>query len=440
MPSFHARHSERSTSRRGFLAASGVGLSSGWLPALAASAADDPDRKRACIVLWMAGGPAQTDTFDPKPGHANGGPFRAVRTAAGGVQIGEHLPQVAARMNELAVVRSMATREGDHGRASLHLRTGNLPQGAIDFPVFGSLVSKELERPGGDLPGYVSITPRVGAAALSAGFLGPQYAPLVVGGGGTTFDTTYGSDSGGLRVENLGLPANVSAARAAERLALLDESESDFLASRPGAATASHRSAYQRAVRLMRESAAKAFDLSDEPDPLRDRYGRNRFGQGCLLARRLVERGVPFVEVSLGGWDTHDNNFNQVRNLCGTLDPAWATLMADLKDRGLLATTTVVWMGEFGRTPGVNPRSGRDHYPNAWSVVLGGGGIKGGQAVGRTGPDGMAVEERPVSVPDLLATVCLAVGVDPTKQNPSNVNRPIRIVDQSANPVREVLA
>ncbi len=425
-------------SRRVFLA--GAALSSGFLPALAARAAADPARKRACIVLWMAGGPAQTDTFDPKPGHPNGGPFRAIDTATPGIQIGEHLPRVAARMNDLAVIRSMATREGDHGRASLHLRTGNLPQGAIDFPVFGSLVSKELADHAGDLPGYVSITPRVGAAALSAGFLGPQYAPLVVGNGGTEFDTVYGNDSGGLRVENLGLPRGVSATRAADRLALLEESESDFLASRPGAATASHRSAYQRAVRLMRESAAKAFDLSDEPAALRDRYGRNRFGQGCLLARRLVERDVPFVEVSLGGWDTHDNNFRQVRALCDTLDPAWAALMADLKDRGLLDTTTVVWMGEFGRTPGVNPRQGRDHYPTAWSVVLGGGGVRGGRVVGRTGPDGMAVEERPVSVPDLLATVCLAVGVDPTKQNPSNVNRPIRIVDQSANPVREVLA
>ncbi|MBX9583172.1 MAG: DUF1501 domain-containing protein [Gemmataceae bacterium] len=423
--------------RRDALRLGAAGLSSGWLPALAARAAD-PDRKRACIVLWMSGGPAQTDTFDPKPGHPNGGPFKAIDTAAPGVRVAEHLPLVAGQMKHLAVIRSMATKEGDHGRATLHLRTGNLPRGAIDFPVFGSLVAKERENPG-DLPGYVSITPRVGAAALSAGFLGPQYAPLVVGGNGDVFDPASGG-TGGLRVENLGLPANVSPARMADRLALLDESEADFLAPRPGAATASHRSAYRRAVRLMRESAAKAFDLSDEDDKLRDRYGRNRFGQGCLLARRLVGRGVPFVEVTLGGWDTHDNNFAQVRNLCGTLDPAWATLMADLKDRGLLGTTTVVWMGEFGRTPGVNPRNGRDHYPNAWSVVLGGGGIKGGQAVGRTGAGGLEVEDRPVSVPDLLGTVCRALGIDCEKQNLSNVNRPIRIVDQSAKPVAEVLA
>jgi uncharacterized protein (DUF1501 family) len=422
-------------SRRAFLAA---GVSSYWLPALAASAANDPDRKRSCIVLWMSGGPTQTDTFDPKPDHPNGGPFKAIKTSVEGVKISEHLPLVASQMKHLAIVRSMATKEGDHGRATLNLHTGNLPQGAIEFPVFGSLVAKEKEQPGADLPGFVSITPRgFGGAALSAGFLGPQYAPLVVGGNGDTFGT---ETTGGLNVENLGLPAKVSPQRADERRQLLDDLESDFLTSRPGTATKSHASAYQRAARLMRESAAKAFDLSDEADKLRDQYGRNRFGQGCLLARRLVERGVPFVEVSLGNWDTHDNNFVQVKSLCQTLDPAWATLMSDLKDKGLLDTTTVVWMGEFGRTPGINPRQGRDHYPNAWSVVLGGGGIKGGQVVGKTSKDGMLVEERPTSVPDLLATICLALGINPEKQNMSNVNRPIRIVDQSAVPVKEVLS
>jgi hypothetical protein len=411
----------------------------GWLPALAACAAGDPARKRACIVLWMAGGPTQTDTFDPKPGHANGGPFRAIDTAAPGVRVAEHLPRVAGQMKHLAVVRSMATREGDHARATLHLRTGNLPQGGIDFPTFGALVSNEHARPDADLPGYVSISPRgFGPAALTAGFLGSRHAPLVVGGTG---GDVFAAESGGeLRVENLGLPAGVSGRRADERRALLEETEGEFLAARPGAATDSHRSAYQRAVRLMKESAAKAFDLEGEKAAVRDRYGRTRFGQGCLLARRLVERGVPFVEVALGGWDTHDNNFAQVKGLCGTLDPAWAALVADLNDRGLLDTTTIVWMGEFGRTPGINPRQGRDHYPNAWSVVLGGGGIAGGRAVGKTGKDGMTVEERPVAVPDLLATICRAIGVDPAKQNMSNVSRPIRIVDQSAKPIAEVLA
>jgi uncharacterized protein (DUF1501 family) len=379
----------------------------------------------------MAGGPSQTDTLDPKPDHPNGGPFKPIETAAAGVRVGEHLPLVAKELKHYAVVRSMATKEGDHGRATLHLRTGYLPQGGIDFPTLGAVVSHERAGAADDLPGYVSVGPRgLGAAALTAGFLGSRHAPLVVGG----------DADGELRVQDLGLPGGVSQTRADARRALLTETEADFLAARPGVATDSHRTAYQRAARLMRESAARAFDLSEEKDAVRDRYGRTRFGQGCLLARRLVERGVPFVEVTLGGWDTHDNNFNQVKALCGTLDPAWAALTADLRDRGLLDSTLVVWMGEFGRTPVINPRQGRDHYPNAWAVALGGGGIKGGQAVGRTGKDGLNVEDRPVAVPDLLATVCLALGLDPGKQNLSNVNRPIRLADPTAEPLTEVLA
>lgn len=375
----------------------------------------------------MAGGPTQTDTFDLKPDHANGGPFRPTATSVPGIHIGEHLPRVARKMNDLAIVRSMKTREGDHGRATAHLRTGYTPQGSIRFPTLGALISNECADLQADLPGFVSVMP-VGAfaqASVAAGFLGPRHAPLIVGGNG-----------GALRVEDLQAPN----ARGFERLEMLHALEADFLASRPGPGTASHVHAYDRADRLQRPAAAQAFDLDQERAELRDRYGRSNFGQGCLLARRLVERGVPFVEVTLNGWDTHDNNFEQVQGLCDVLDPAWATLMDDLKQRGLLDDTLVVWMGEFGRTPGINPRSGRDHYPLAWSVVLGGGGIRGGQVVGRTGRDGLLVEDRPVAVPDLLATICLALGLDPAKQNPSNVNRPIRLADPDAAPIRELLA
>jgi hypothetical protein len=419
----------RALLRRGALGAAGIALS-GWLGDLAVGAAADPRRNRACILLWMAGGPAQTDTFDLKPGHPNGGPFREIATAAPGVRISEHLPQLARHTDRLAVLRSMQTKEGDHGRATAHLRTGYTPQGSIRFPALGALVSHERVDEDGDLPGFVSVTPQAGFAqpSVAAGFLGPRHAPLVVGPSG-----------GELKVEDLQAPW-VSADRSRERLALLREMEMPFLSSRPGPGTASHVTAYDRAVRLQRQAAAQAFDLSAEPDRLRDRYGRSLFGQGCLLARRLVERGVPFVEVTLGGWDTHDNNFEQVRALCDILDPAWATLMEDLNDRGLLDSTLVVWMGEFGRTPGINPRNGRDHYPAAWSVVLGGGGIRGGQTVGRTSPDGLRVEERPVKVPDLMATICLALGLDPKKQNQSNVARPIRLADPSAEPVKEVLS
>src|SRR5262249_3098862 len=185
--------------------------------------------------------------------------------------------------------------------------------------------------------------------------------------------------------------------------------------------------------------------LDEEPAKLRDTYGRNRFGQGCLLARRLVERGVPFIEVSLGGdngigWDTHSNNFETVRGLSQVLDAGWATLMDDLKARGLLDSRLIVWMGEFGRTPTINGDQGRDHFPGAWTAVLGGGGIKGGQVIGKTGAGGEAIEERPVSVPDLLATICRALCIDPNKSNPSNVGRPISLVDKTGKPLEDLVA
>ena len=208
----------------------------------------------------------------------------------------------------------------------------------------------------------------------------------------------------------------------------------DFLNARPGIPSFSHQSAYRRAVKMMRSSAAKAFDLDEEPAAVQDAYGRNPFGQGCLLARRLVERGVPFVEVTLSsvdgmnglGWDTHAQNFDAVEKLCGVLDSGWATLMTDLRCRGLLESTLIVWMGEFGRTPKINESAGRDHFPNAWSTVLAGGGIRGGQAVGNTGADGEEVKDRPVMVPDLLATVVKGLGIEPTKQNTVANGRPIR--------------
>lgn len=427
-------------SRRDWLAATSGsllgGTLAGWLRALAAADAAASGRNRSCLLLWMNGGPSQTDTFDPKPGHAHGGPFRPIATRTPGIAISEHLPGLAAWSDRLAVVRSMSTREGDHGRARLNLRTGYFPQASIQFPVLGSLVSKESGRIASDLPNYVSILPAglFGPGSPPAGFLGPDYAPLLVGR-----EREGAEDEGPLTVENLSLPSGVSSDEALARLELLRRTEEPFLSRRAGLAANEHRNAYEKASRLMSRSAAKVFDLAEEPAAVRERYGRSQFGQGCLLARRMIERRVPFVEVSLSGWDTHEDNFNRVRDLSTVLDKAWSSLMRDLHERRLLDSTLVVWMGEFGRTPGINPQQGRDHYPKAWSVVLGGGGIRGGHVVGRTSKDGMAVEDRPVSTPDLLATICLALGLDPRKQNISNVGRPIRLVDPVAKPIREIL-
>jgi uncharacterized protein (DUF1501 family) len=211
-------------------------------------------------------------------------------------------------------------------------------------------------------------------------------------------------------------------------------------------AVAAHRASYAKAMRMVETQARKAFQLEEEKPELRDAYGRNRFGQGCLLARRLVERGVAFVEVALSGtpdnavgWDTHADNFTQVRALSGILDPAWSTLMTDLRERGLLESTLVIWMGEFGRTPVINTNTGRDHFPDAWSVVLGGAAIKGGQVIGQTDAGGEKVADRPVGVADLYATICAGLRIDHTKENMSPGGRPIPIVDREGSPIQELV-
>lgn len=429
---------ESTLTRRGWLksAAVGVGVSagsmSGWLRTLAADAPKKP--VKSVVVLWLNGGPATIDMWDLKPGHANGGPFKEIETSAAGLKIGEHLPKLAKHGKELALVRSMATKEGDHERASFLLRTGYTPVGAIQFPAVGAVVAKELGSESSDLPNFVSIAPARYATNIGGGFLGPKYAPLGIGE-----RTGDYAPSESLKVPDLARAPGVSDAAQDARLDILAGMEKRFAAGRNAPVAEGIQAATMRAVRLMRPEAAAAFDLDSEKDKTRDAYGRTTFGQGVLLARRLVERGVPFVEVTLDGWDTHQNNFERVKELCGTLDGAFAALLADLKDRGLLDNTLVVCQGEFGRTPKINAATGRDHWPASWAVALAGGGIKTGQAVGKTSADGTSVEERPVGVPDLIATVAKAVGIDPQKQNMSNVGRPIRVADPAAKPIGELL-
>jgi hypothetical protein len=360
-----------------------------------------------------------------------------------GIQISENFPRIAKLAENLAIVRSMTSKEGDHGRATYFLRTGYLPQGPVQFPSLGALVSKELGDDNSELPNFVSVAPfRVlNQNAFGAGFLGPRRAPLIVGESGLApVQQVQNNADVALKVQDLAPSAEVGKGQTESRIELLKQVQSDFLAEHPDVSALSHQNAYERAVRLMKSAAAKAFDLDDEKAAVRDSYGRNLFGQGCLLARRLVERKVPFVEVTLNGWDTHNDNANRVRNLSQTVDAAWASLMTDLKERGLLETTLIVWMGEFGRTPKFGRPDGRDHWPNSFSAVLAGGGIKGGQVIGDTGPDGAAIKERPVTVPEFLATICEALGIDHQKQNVSNVGRPIRIVAPGTQAVQEALS
>jgi hypothetical protein len=416
--------------------ASACGMSfSGWLPRLA-RAARAKSSPQACILLWMAGGPSQTDTFDLKPGHANGGPSKTIETAVPGIHISEHLPGVARQMKDLAIIRSLTTAEGDHERASRLMLTGHRPgQEGVNYPSLGSLVAKELGDESDDLPHYVSISPFRFADVGGPGFLGPNYAPLVVSG-----DSDDPEARANLSIENLMPPPGVTKKSMERRFAISKFLREDFTTRVKSASAEAHQANFDRAMRIIATNAKGAFTLTEEPGELRDRYGRNRFGQGCLLARRLVERGVSFVEVTLEGWDTHTDNFASVQRLCQTLDPAWSSLMNDLRERGMLESTLVVWLGEFGRTPKINGTNGRDHFPLAWSTVLGGGRVRGGQAIGDTGPGGTEVAERPVKIADFYATLCAGVGISPAKENISPEGRPIPLVERGGQALDDIVS
>jgi hypothetical protein len=415
-------------SRRDFLRWTAAGIFapslSGWLPVLARAAPKGGQGKaRACILLWMDGGPSHKDTFDPKPDSRGAGEFKPIASKAPGVYISEHLPKIAQTLDKGVIVRSMSTPEGAHARAKYYMHTGYREgQGGIIHPSLGSIVAHELGDANGAMPNYVAINSR----SYGAGFLGPRHQPLLI------TDPNRGVED---------LKAAVAPAQLQRRVSLLDKMERAFYRTYDAEVIYDHHTVYQRAFQLMHSPQAKAFDLSAEPASSRSRYGSGRFADGVLMARRLVEAGVPFVEVALGGWDTHQNNFDRVKSLCAQIDTPIAALLDDLQQRGLLDTTLVVWMGEFGRTPHINnrgPKPGRDHYPRAWSTVIWGGGIRGGGTIGKTDKEGAVVVDRPVSAQDFLATICELLGIDHTRQNETPSGRPIRIVEK-ANPFTSLL-
>lgn len=414
---------DKEFSRRSFLGASGGMLAlgaSGFGAAslgtvLASRAAELKRQGMACILLWMQGGPSQLETFDPKPEHENGGPTGVISTSVPGVHIAEHWTEVATVMDQLAVIRSMTNREGNHQRATYQLHTGYPPLGAVKYPTFGSVVAREVGTPEGELPPFVVLGAGRRRVGLGAGFLGVAYEPLAAARPGRP-------------PENTELPVETD--RFTRRLGLLRRLEDELATDESAAARVrEHQELYAGASRLARSPKLGAFDLESEASEVRAAYGDNAFGQSCLLARRLVEAGVTFVEVRSGGWDTHQQNFDRVKKLSGGVDRGFAQLIRDLRDRDRLKKTLVVWMGEFGRTPRINPRVGRDHYPRAFNAVMAGGGIVGGQVVGSTTDDGREVRERPVTVPDLFCTFCHALGVDPRHENYNALGRPIKIVE-----------
>jgi len=421
-------HPDLQLSRREFMRLSAAGVLTGasvpWFESLASAAVKRP-RGKSCILLWMDGGPSQQHTFDPKPG----GEFKSVPTAVPGIHIVEQLPKLARCMKDMSIIRSMSTEINDHYDAKYYLHTGYKRAPAAEHPAVGCIASSQISIPEGDLPGFVTID--AGNDKGNGGrfyrsvpaYLGPQHAPLAV----------QSPDRG---LENL---RNDSADLDA-RLALLARGEARFAEERPLPAVAAKQAAYERAVRLMRSSRARAFDLDEEPDWLRDAYGRHRFGQSCLLARRMIEAGVSFVEVFHRGWDDHEGAARRIHARAPWMDAGMSMLIRDLKMRGMLDDTLVVWMGEFGRSPG----DGGGHFCKAWSTVWAGGGINTGIVVGKTTESGKnagaAVEERPVSAPDYIATLCTVLGVDPRQEVMAPGNRPMPLADKKATIIKELIA
>jgi len=408
---------------RGISAASVAAGTLSWRDLVSLQARELQKRGMACILLWMQGGPSQFETFSPKPGHANGGETKAIDTSVAGIQISEHFPHTAKMMHEAAIIRSMTTKEGSHPRATYLMHTGYVPTSSVKYPSFGSIVAQQTDRANLDLPSFV----RIGAGnrdGSGGGILGVEFDPFVMPVAGkmpTNAAPTTGVD------------------RYSRRLGLLGKLEADHAAAGAALEVAEHQKLYQKASQMILSSQMKAFDLEQEPTAIREGYGSSPFAQGCLLARRLVETGVPSVEVALGNWDTHYENFPRVKELSGQLDQPLAYLLTDLKQRGMLDSTLVIWMGEFGRTPKINPRVGRDHYPKAFNVLLAGGGIRGGQVIGSTDAGGVDVADRPVGVADLFQTFCHSLKINPSIENIAPNGRPIKIVD-GGQPVNELFA
>lgn len=375
------------------------------------------------VVLYMRGGPSHIDTWDPKPGRPTGGPFKPQKTSEGHF-IGEHLPRMAKNHHRFSIVRSMNSKEGSHERAAYLLHTGYLPAGPVRHPDFGAVMACECGKKDFDLPSFVSIG---GSTQNGGGFLGVEYAPFIVGNPDKP-------------PENLAYPKGVDFKRFKRRWTLLGAIEKTFAKGRSPALINGHKNMIEKASKFMHSPRLTAFDVSKEEKKVRERYGDNRFGRGVLVARRLVEVGVPFVQVNLGGWDTHRDNFNAVQKRCEILDPAFSSLLEDLDDRKLLDETLVIWVGDFGRTPKINNNNGRDHFPRAWSFVMAGGGIQGGRVIGATNKNGDGVKDDQVSPQDLFATMAHCTGLNPKKENFSSAGRPISLVDKDGEVIKGLVS
>ena len=420
---------EHTVSRRSFLGgvaagAAGFGLGHLIQPVNAALMAA---QQKQVLVVWLAGGLSQLESWDPKPHTETGGPFRDIETSVPGIRISELLPRTAQQMHHLSIVRGLNTHkdtQNDHGKGAYLMTTGRPQLPAQEYPHLGSVMARYLGAETDPLPGYIHITPGGGGRGGSeAAFLGPRYGALFLGNGQAPANTAR--------------PGNLAAEADAARHAMRGRLNDRFAAGRRTAETDAYMTSYEQARQLMERR--EVFDVNLEPQRDRDRYGNHDLGRQCLLARRLLEAGVTYVQVTHSNYDTHNENFTFHLEQLGEFDQAFSNLMDDMAARGLLKHTLVVVMSEFGRTPGVNYLYGRDHWDTAWSVVVGGCGVKAGQVYGKTNEKGTEVVDAPVSAGDLFHTYDQAVGLDPTGDFP-DVGRPIQMGDPTAKVIKDLLA
>src|SRR5580692_4443290 len=414
-----------SLSRRDLLRTAGALGLSFLLPPLEARAAKERGvrRKKSLVTIWLEGGPSQLETWDPHPGTKIGGPTKAISTSIPGVQIADTFPTLAAELNSLSVIRSLVSKEGDHERGSYLLKTGYRPDPTLRHPSLGAILVNQIPDASLVIPQHVAIgssqwPPR-------GGFLGDQLDAFRV------YDP-------GRDVPNLKAPVDV--ARQTRRVSNLEVVSKAFEQGRRMQVEKTlHQHTIERALEMMSSDQLRAFQIEGESRKLRDAYGESNFGRGCLVARRLVEAGVRAVEITLSGFDTHANNFNGHRDNARVLDPALATLLRDLRERDLLQSTVVLVIGEFGRSPAINPLDGRDHWPSGFSCLVGGGGLRSGLAIGSTDPEGHEkMPHEPVEVADLFATIFKTFGLDSAHEVITPIGRPMAF--SSGKPISRLLS
>jgi len=407
----------------------GVGLLGNYLNGSAAKAAFEQSSKlkqvataKNVIYLYMSGGQSHMDTWDPKEGVETAGPTKPITTSADGVRISEYLPLTAKQMHHATVINSLTSTQGAHEQGNYMMHTSYELRGTIRHPAMGAWLN--VFQGGGNttLPNFVYIGND--SRHPGAGFFPAAHSPLYVN-----------NPENGLKNVRSSVPED----RFAKRMQLAADLDQGFRSTFPHRNVKAYAEMYDDAIAMMKSEDLKAFSLNDEAPDVRATYGREAFGQGCLLARRLVERGVRFVEVSLGGWDTHNANFVRVPELCDTLDKGLSALIADLNSRGLLEETLIVLNSEFGRTPDINQNVGRDHYPKAFSGVMFGGGVKGGYVYGRTDKEGREVVENKVKIQDFNASIAFALGLPLDQIIYSPSKRPFTIADKGA-PIPDLFA